>query len=1399
MALSYDPLELTSKELEQARYWLKEELGLKYKSAPQAVIDWYVNDALSIYKVVESGTSGSKRLSSADVQMLGVEGLNNYAGAAASIDLKGIISDFPGTVKKNVVNNLSQLSMWDRDTENRIEAKAFAAFLTGETRNINSLEEDPAVGANLQDDPVNYMDAKLSQINRKAKQWDIDAENKFVDALQGSVKDVAKFYAGEEVADSLDFRNVNFLTKFDEDGEIDPDKKDYTYIDVVTNIVNLHKSVDSYSGRESAFNGVVTSYSSAIKNDIIKQSYDDYIGSLDFPDDKKIEWFMRSKAAQDFRNAGISNTTFEDQLQELIDNHATESQINKAIEDMASVRIAKHRADYRAKDRSVMLKLREDTTIAVEMDADIYKDTAHKLLETMREDYDGEETAIERLINKYRMPDKSYNNYYKANNGGEFYDPNGEIQTRFRKILRNRSGLSDDDIEYQMALINDYIGINDIMDKANAANKAIGDPNQLNSTLNELVHRTDYGGSLDWKRTTVLDKNNKEVDVFSVKDSRTGTYVTKDDIKDMSRSPEKSRLIRDVELAENLHKNLGNYESKVGALDSAIQAHKTRLQDLINSGKFNSEQTRVLSDNLAQFDKLMHGFYEGHWKGTVTGAKSASESFISSLAAVTRDVEGGVLKKSTANKLRNTIGDIQSGGLLGAGFTGGGGNQLGPASVQSALARLLADKTMNMDDSVKALRLITQKTDLFIAVLPRLEEERAEAFWREFFRNVEKGKVLDVYVISKIREKLKIYTPSYRISEWLDKNAYFGLKINNYRIKNDEGSMGFMKLAEAFDFKFEGKTTTYFVPKAGFGNYFNIVLDGPGNISGKSLELFGGAHFDAVNSLKRFLPRKVSSISAPQASNLLLSTAQLKELFGYVVEGGDSGRLKFLRFFYETFDTDPDFLKNVDRYWDQFGNFVEHARMFWYRATGSEPPKGAEELEFLHSLFIAVHEKGLELDKYGIGSVIGITSKYAGYVQKLYIQLNKYKTIIFDKYGHFISPIFNTRNWIIEKFLRGKTLKMLTAGMAKRLSKGILLAAKKLLGTAISNTIAALLGSVSAGAGVILEKILEPIIRYVIYKLTDAVAGSVKAALKGDVFYAFRRVFGTLNSILAIGIKAILIFLAAPAAFVLLIFLFVVSILGGMSPTDPAIVGQGIGGGGVILGGSGATGQVHSSCGIEVIENASLLNGCTYSQGYRVSASSYDASGADQTGTIRTGPETAAGTGGWGHGSNHYWGIVSGEDCRFGIPSFFLYAPSTGPLGPIPSGNNICGNRSPRDNYYGYALDVVPTGCSSVYLPFISGVDRWSVVDVGQATVGGAVSLVGYTSSGTPRFKLAILHIAPTGIVNQADLAPGTRVAETVDWGTNTHTHYELGVWNGSGFTPVEPETYLCNPGGGPN
>ncbi|HJX59335.1 MAG TPA: M23 family metallopeptidase [Patescibacteria group bacterium] len=147
-----------------------------------------------------------------------------------------------------------------------------------------------------------------------------------------------------------------------------------------------------------------------------------------------------------------------------------------------------------------------------------------------------------------------------------------------------------------------------------------------------------------------------------------------------------------------------------------------------------------------------------------------------------------------------------------------------------------------------------------------------------------------------------------------------------------------------------------------------------------------------------------------------------------------------------------------------------------------------------------------------------------------------------------------------------------------------------------------------------------------------------------------------------------------------------------------------------------------------------------------------------------------------GHGSNDYWRRMGGSSCRYSLPQGAnCYGPT--------NGGNVCSNQSSTCDFYGYAMDVFPSGNTQVFAPTVRGqAVTWSYQG-GFSNASAGQTFIYRSGS----YYLVLTHLSP-GAATGGSIQSGQRIGQLFPQGGNTHLHIEFSV---SGRY-VRPEDYFC-------
>jgi hypothetical protein len=147
-----------------------------------------------------------------------------------------------------------------------------------------------------------------------------------------------------------------------------------------------------------------------------------------------------------------------------------------------------------------------------------------------------------------------------------------------------------------------------------------------------------------------------------------------------------------------------------------------------------------------------------------------------------------------------------------------------------------------------------------------------------------------------------------------------------------------------------------------------------------------------------------------------------------------------------------------------------------------------------------------------------------------------------------------------------------------------------------------------------------------------------------------------------------------------------------------------------------------------------------------------------------------------GHGSNNYWNRMR-ERCTWRLPQGVCWGPSQSS-----ASSNYCYGKSGSCPYYGYALDVWPTGTNDVFAPTVEGKSvTWSYSHTFKNSSGWSHV---YRSS---NYYLVLTHLN-SNANKGSNIIAGEKIGELFPQGGNTHLHIEFSI-NGQ---YQRPEEFFC-------
>lgn len=420
--------------------------------------------------------------------------------------------------------------------------------------------------------------------------------------------------------------------------------------------------------------------------------------------------------------------------------------------------------------------------------------------------------------------------------------------------------------------------------------------------------------------------------------------------------------------------------------------------------------------------------------------------------------------------------------------------------------------------------------------------------------------------------------------------------------------------------------------------------------------------------------------------------------------------------------------------WSEFRNALSSSGLpFAFDASGNLLNTNQNK-DLLDGLFKSIGQR-----KMSAAQINPFMRKVGGlqiYASKLTVVQQK----IYSKIGKFADPFIQMRTAISRR---------VSAFIAKAIAK-----------LAVKAGIAAL-GVATGGIATALAPVIEKIVQMTISKISDVAKSAFKAVIKGDFVAEFDKM---MEEALKTTEKAITCGCIVPMIMSLGGLYLMGNIIISISPVDRA---------------KAAIISVISA--ILPRPPSITASNCVFPS-YTITCYSYNTGDHDAV-PCR-------------HGSNNYYAPkddADGDpayknppdgirDCDFMIPAFG-HAPVGGPLADSAS---WCKGATPRASYFGFAMDLVPSGSRDttwIVAPALGGVTTWSV---STRPVGCTVSLNG--SDGSHTYAVHMTHLDCGNLPTSGTLNPGDPVDLLGPYSGGKHVHIELevdGVYQ-------RPEDIMC-------
>jgi hypothetical protein len=442
-----------------------------------------------------------------------------------------------------------------------------------------------------------------------------------------------------------------------------------------------------------------------------------------------------------------------------------------------------------------------------------------------------------------------------------------------------------------------------------------------------------------------------------------------------------------------------------------------------------------------------------------------------------------------------------------------GKGRLGEAFEQAAAARFSEGKNSGLDNISRVVRAagrMYDKNDV-----------------QDLLSTVEGGKVFQVYFWPVIRTRLNGFTPAAQLGEALQKRHYFGLHYNQDKMEQNLREKGYL-LSQAGTPSRAG----YQKNLSSLDNYARLApenrfrlnfKDGAGKVVNTAW-VAGGKHFIGAKSIYG----QLVTISDPANKTLGLLGARLDK--GKLV-GFDDGGTKLIEVLNGDLNLSisglaannkeavNDLKRSVFRFrlWlnankDRFGLEFDSKGML---VKGS-----AQNEKILLQIF---QQLGHRLDS---NDYMNILWERAGYLQYLSAFANQIQSRVVRVLGRFISPYVQMKNAISTAFAEA-SYKFVTGLMA------------------------AFTGGTGLALSAFLDKLIKPVIKFIVNTVINKTEAFFKAVLKGDVGAFTAGLEKTVTSFSKI---ALYIAIAPLAIIIFLIFMFM-TMLGSLPAVDPTLSG----------------------------------------------------------------------------------------------------------------------------------------------------------------------------------------------------------------------------------------------------
>ncbi|MFC1622271.1 hypothetical protein ACFL13_02755, partial [Patescibacteria group bacterium] len=418
-----------------------------------------------------------------------------------------------------------------------------------------------------------------------------------------------------------------------------------------------------------------------------------------------------------------------------------------------------------------------------------------------------------------------------------------------------------------------------------------------------------------------------------------------------------------------------------------------------------------------------------------------------------------------------------------------GGNFMSP-SLNSLLLMDIEDDLLNgeLGEFVKARGL---KADRLKAHARLIEYDRQGEAIDGLIHAWEKGNLTETLFWSRVPSKFKTLTPAYWTQEVMKRTHYLGLDINEEYL-GLEGLYGdTAQEASWFADKFVGKEGIYSRPNAVFGHHINLKTEDFGVI-----KVFGGQHFEAVGRLRRMM--NLESFGEWTSGEIAYLIKNIdSSSYGDYMSAFDS----IIRDLNEKREAVGKAKISLQRM-APLGREHEDLNIFYnqivrFKKYLNKNKKDFGNVDIESEKFLGDFIKSLS-QREGEGSFTSIIQRYAGLLEKVRDQINRFQIALMNRFGKWLKPVFNLRR-----------------------------AATEVITTFFINALEGLAAGATGGPGAaivkFLGKILRPVIKFVVDKVGDFVSSLWKGIMQGDIVYAIEGFFKSLDKMVQATLKAMFV------------------------------------------------------------------------------------------------------------------------------------------------------------------------------------------------------------------------------------------------------------------------------------